>query len=227
MSSDAAHSPPLDMIELVALYGGRTDLHEGHERWWITDPDSAAEDAAGEAGLVETRRLFQMRRPLPLDPLPDVIETRAFDPDRDVDAWLAINNAAFSWHPEQGHWTAAMLEARMSEPWFDPEGFRIADVDGAMAGFCWTKVHADQDPALGEIYVVAIDPARRGTGLGSAMTVAGLDWLWTERRTPIGMLYVEHDNHAALAVYGRLGFAVESAEVAYEPADAHLPFGSA
>ncbi|MFN8053391.1 MAG: mycothiol synthase [Acidimicrobiales bacterium] len=197
---------------------------DGADRWWVTDPDDAARAAAAERGLVATRRLFQMRRPLPLgstDPIVSdpVVPTRAFDPDRDVDDWLAINNAAFSWHPEQGGWTRATLEARMQEPWFDLEGFRIGTdaSTGAMTGFCWTKVHADHDPVLGEIYVIAVAPAHAGRGLGRALTIAGLDWLWRERRTPVGMLYVEADNDRALATYRHLGFEVHATDVLFTP----------
>ena len=108
----------------------------------------------------------------------------------------------------------------MAEPWFDLDDFRIADLDGTMAGFCWTKVHPETatEPRLGEIYVIAVAPARVGTGLGTALTVAGLDWLWTRRHTPVGMLYVESDNDRALATYRRLGFRIHSTDVAFEPA---------
>lgn len=220
------HPTEAELADAIERHGGRLDESQGQPRWWITDPSSAAEDTAAHIGLAEHRRLFQMRRPLPLDltPVddaepPPTLDTRAFDPSRDVDTWLAINNAAFSWHPEQGGWTRETLEARMAEPWFDLDDFRIADLDGTMAGFCWTKVHPETatEPRLGEIYVIAVAPARVGTGLGTALTVAGLDWLWARRHTPVGMLYVESDNDRALATYRRLGFRIHSTDVAFEP----------
>ena len=174
------HPTEAELADAIERHGGRLDESQGQPRWWITDPSSAAEDTAAHIGLAEHRRLFQMRRPLPLDltPVddaepPPTLDTRAFDPDRDADTWLAINNAAFSWHPEQGGWTRETLEARMAEPWFDLDDFRIADLDGTMAGFCWTKVHPETatEPRLGEIYVIAVAPARVGTGLGTALWV--------------------------------------------------------
>ena len=209
-------NPGQALTDAAEQHGGRVDRHGDHDRWWVTDPDSSVEDAAAHLGLVETRRLHQMRRPLPADG--DPTPTRAFDPDTDADAWLAINNAAFAWHPDQGGWTRADLDARMAEPWFDADGFRIAtDADGTMTGFCWTKVHTEEDPPAGEIYVIAVAPAHVGEGLGTGLTLAGLDWLWTHRHTPVGLLYVEAENTRALATYRRIGFEVAATDVAFEP----------
>ena len=55
------------------------------------------------------------------------------------------------------------LAARMAEPWFDPAGLLVADTGTRARGFHWTKQH---DADLGEVYVVAIDPAAQGQGLG-------------------------------------------------------------
>jgi mycothiol synthase len=185
-------------------------------RWWVhgTEPRHAA--VAADAGLEPVRRLFQMRCPLPLAETTDV-STRAFRPGADDDAWLEVNNRAFSWHPEQGGWTAEVLAGRMAEPWFDPEGFLLHEEDGRLVGFCWTKVHpaTDVDPALGEIYVIAVDPDVVGRGLGRAMTVAGLQHL-AGRGLTVGMLYVESDNTPAVGLYEALGFTVHQTDTAFD-----------
>ena len=161
-----------------------------------------------------------MTRPLPFDSSearPAPADTRAFRPGEDDDAWLAVNNEAFGWHPDQGGWTPDDLRDRIAEPGFDAEDFRIATSDGAMTGFCWTKVHRELDPPVGEIFVIAVAPGRAPRGHGSALVVAGLESLWVRHRTPIGMLYVESTNERAIATYERLGFAVEHTRVQFGP----------
>lgn len=213
----------MDPAEIADRLGARLENHDGHPRWWVSAASPALDASvlatAGALGLARTRQMYQLRRALPLErelvASVDAIATRAFRPGEDDDAWIAVNNAAFRNHPDQGGWTTAQLSARMAEPWFDPDGFRITQSDGHIAGFCWTKVH-DTDPPMGEIFVIGADPTHQGRGLGASLTVAGLDWLWTHRHTPIAMLYVEADNDAALRLYRRLGFATHHFDVCFE-----------
>ncbi|HWH00275.1 MAG TPA: GNAT family N-acetyltransferase, partial [Pilimelia sp.] len=110
-------------------------------------------------------------------------------------------------------------------PWFDPAGFLLAvrEADDALVGFHWTKVHGAAGaaaapagtPAIGEVYVVGVDPAAHGTGLGTALTLAGLRHLRARGLTR-AMLYVDEDNTAADRLYARLGFARHSADVQYQ-----------
>jgi mycothiol synthase len=130
------------------------------------------------------------------------VTLRSFVPGRDEDAWLALNAAAFAHHPEQGRWTHGDLAARMAEDWFDPAGFLLAERDGALVGFHWTKVHPD---GRGEVYVLGVDPAAQGLGLGATLLLAGLRHL-AARGCPSVLLYVDDDNRGALHLYERYGF---------------------
>lgn len=188
--------------------------------WLVQGPTAAHDDLALAHGLKPGRRLLQMRRALPTG-IPFDIATRSFEPDRDSAEWVRVNARAFAWNPEQGSWTEDNLRARIEEPWFDPDGFLIHDrtaPDGALrlAGFCWTKVHVATaaSPALGEIYVIAVDPDFHGLGLGRALTLAGLDSL-ARRGITIGMLFVDADNTAAVTLYDKLGFIVHRTDCLY------------
>jgi mycothiol synthase len=186
--------------------GGRVD-------WWVFAPTPAHEELAAAIGLRPERRLTQMRRSLPTEERP-AIETRPFVPGDDEDAWLAVNNRAFAAHREQGGWDRETLELREHEPWFDPAGFLLHEREGRLAGFCWTKLHIDHDPPLGEIYVIGVDPDFQGLGLGKQLTLAGLDSI-AARGVADGMLYVDADNTAGVRLYDGLGFTVHRTDRAY------------
>ncbi len=186
---------------------------------WIDHPDHAetpgidaapAETALGRdlaaLGLTFERDLYRMERSLPMDQ-PSGIETRSFVVGQDEQAWVEVNNRAFSWHREQGGWTLEQVAERQAEPWFDADGFRVYDIDGHIAAYCWTKVHADEDPPVGEVYVIAVDPQHHGRGLGRALTLAGYEHL-TEAGLTRAMLYVDADNTPAVTLYLDLGLEV-------------------
>jgi mycothiol synthase len=191
--------------EVAARADGRT------LRIWAHGDLPAAAGLAASAGFERFRALWQMRRSLRegLDrpQFPPGRTLRTFVPGRDEDEWLSLNGRAFAGHPEQGAWTRHDLELREREPWFDPAGFFVAERDGAMAGFHWTKVHAPEgeDGPLGEVYVVGVDPGEQGTGLGRALTLAGLHYL-RGLGLDQAMLYVDEENAPAIRMYQRLGF---------------------
>jgi mycothiol synthase len=155
-----------------------------------------------------------MRRPStePLPPLDDSVSIRAFRPGDEPEI-LRVNAAAFAQHPEQGGMDAEDLAARMAEPWFDPGGLLLAERDGRLVGFHWTKQHSTE---LGEVYVVSVAPEAQGGGLGRLLTLAGLHHL-ADGGARETLLYVESDNAPAVAVYRRLGFT-------HAPSDTHVMY---
>jgi mycothiol synthase len=186
--------------------------HDGRLRLWAHGKGSETAKLARAMAFTPMRELWQLRRPLS-EPLPDPavpegVTVRTFRPGEDDDAWVALNARAFASHPEQGRLTIEDLHERMAEPWFDPAGFFVAERDGHMVGFHWTKVHpagAQADDPVGEVYVVGVDPDAHGGGLGKALTLAGLHHLRDTGLRSV-LLYVDADNEAAVRLYTRLGF---------------------
>lgn len=199
---------------LRAALGEIGHLGGGHVHLWVPKPTPDTDAMAEAAGLARGRDLYQMRRPLPIDDDHTRVAVRPFVPGIDEAAWLVVNNRAFAAHPEQGNWTLDTLLEREAEPWFDPPGFLLHERDGRLAASCWTKVHGDVVPALGEIYVISVDPDFQGLGLGHALVLAGLDHLSAAGLT-VAMLYVDAGNDTAVALYRRLGFTVDHVDRAY------------
>ncbi len=191
------------------------DLAGGRLRVWAHGDHPAAAALAASFDFERARSLWQMRRslsdPLPAYHLPEGVRLRTFVPGQDEEAWLTVNAAAFAHHPEQGAWTRDDLMVRERESWFDPAGFFLAVRDDRLAGFHWTKV---DDSGLGEVYVVGVDPAEQGTGLGRALTVAGLTHLRSRGLAQV-MLYVDEANPAAIRLYESLGFTRWDVDVMY------------
>jgi mycothiol synthase len=183
---------------------------------WSHNDHPAAAVLAERHGLRRARELWVMRRPssepLPEVVVPDGLTVRGYR-DADRDEVLRVNAAAFAHHPEQGAMDAEDLAARMAEEWYDPAGLLVADRGDRLLGFHWTK---QQSAELGEVYVVAIDPAAQGQGLGRVLTLAGLHHLAGLGVDEV-LLYVESDNSPAVHVYAGLGFT-------HADADTHVQY---
>jgi mycothiol synthase len=92
-----------------------------------------------------------------------------------------------------------------------------------MIGSTWTKIHgalthdhggSHDHPAIGEIYITAVDPAFSGNGLGRALTITALNYLKYQGLND-AMLYVDFDNIRALKLYKSLGFTVSGKDILY------------
>jgi mycothiol synthase len=155
------------------------------------------------------RHILKIHRSLQ-GPIPDfnnglVIEH--FNPSEHKQAWLDLNNKIFINHPDQGNWMMQDLENRMAETWFDPTGFFLAVENKQLVGTCWTKIHHDlvNQAPVGELYVVGVDPDYMGRGIGRAVSIAALNYLYGKGIRD-AMLYVDADNEKGLRLYESLGF---------------------
>ena len=191
-------------------------VHNSRLRLWAHGELAMAHALADNLGFNKARELWQMCRSLlaslPKIELPADVTIREFVVGQDEETWLTLNAQVFADHPEQGQLSKSDLAIRMNEAWFDPQGFLVAEKNGAMVGFHWTKIHgghrhgSDHSHAeVGEIYVLGVAPSERGTGLSRALTVRGLEYL-RDQGLNAAMLYVDADNASAIGLYESVGF---------------------
>ena len=220
-------------LGLTLLRALITEAGDRPLRLWAHGDLPAAARLAAAAGFQRVRALWLMRRPLsaPLaEPeLAEGITVRTFAVGRDEEAWLDLNARAFARHPEQGAWLRDDLDQREREPWFDPAGFFLAERAGKLAGFHWTKIHGRSGAGsshahepIGEVYVVGVDPAERGTGLGRALTLIGLRYLHAQGLSR-AMLYVDASNTPAIKLYESLDFTHQDTDVMFSNATQTTP----
>jgi mycothiol synthase len=151
---------------------------------------------------------------------------RTFIPTLDNQAFLSLNNKVFANYPDQGGWSEDDLNVRLNEDWFEKEGFFVAEDKRELIGFCWTKIHGahthshngpDVDhghDAIGEIYVLAVNPDYKGKGVGRDLTITGLNYLKYQGLSNV-MLYVGVENKPAFNLYKSLGFKEFGSDVMY------------
>jgi mycothiol synthase len=198
-------------------------------RLWVHGEQELAHNLAASFNFEKIRTVLQMSKLLtdiqPLPVLANEIIIRSFLPGIDSDAWLELNNKVFKDHPEQGGWQLSDLNHRLSEEWFDEKGFFIVEKNKQVIASTWTKVHGEHShdhdgeashahPAIGEIYITAVDPEYAGLGIGKALTITALNYLKYQGLTD-AMLYVDFDNKAALSLYDSLGFKLSSKDILY------------
>lgn len=192
---------------------------------WVHRVVRADQTLAFELGFDIQRELAFMTRPLDERPTaptpPDDVVLRPYRGDQDDQAFLAVNNAAFAGHPENGGWSVADFAERRQRDWFEPADLLMAWRDDDLVGFHWTKWHgheSDEVPAhepVGEVYVLAVDPAHQGKGLGRILLDSGVRHLY-ERGCRQAILYVDCASTGAVHLYESAGFTHEYRDVCYQ-----------
>ena len=196
-------------------------------RLWVHGENLPANNLATSFNFEKIRTVLQMQKILtqiqPLPALDPKIVIRSFLPGLDSSNWLSLNNKVFKDHPEQSDWQLSDLNHRINEEWFDEKGFFIATIGDQLIGSTWTKIHgalthdhggSHDHPAMGEIYITAVDPDHSGIGLGRALTMTALNYLKYQGLND-AMLYVDFNNSKALKLYNKLGFTESGKDILY------------
>ncbi|GAA1799133.1 mycothiol synthase [Leucobacter iarius] len=196
----------------------------GELRAWVHGSNPAAEALLGAAGFAPVRSLHLMTLDparLPQDSPDPAAPIRAAgfaSPATDpADAAqlaerVRVNARAFADHPEQGAMTADDFALLAREPWFAADDVLLAadaSLPGApLAGFAWVKTVRGGGEVECELYVLGVDPAYAGRGLGRALLDATLARMAAHRPHRVS-LYVDGTNERAIRLYERAGFALE------------------
>lgn len=194
----------------VAGHGG------GCLRTWAYT-HGAPDALADKLGMDIRRQVRYQQRPLTAPPAPGAVpgvRLRTLRRD-EAGAWLALSNAAFDGHPENGGWTADDLGWRLAAPWTSLDRFVVAvdaGTDELLAGV-WTKVESGSTE--GELYVVAVRPDQAGRGLGRLVVRHALQVL-AAHGLATASLYVDSTNTAALALYASAGFGTRHTDRCFE-----------
>jgi mycothiol synthase len=159
-------------------------------------------EAARRLGYIQIRAVVRMAGPLPeqISGTAPGVTIGAMVPS-DIGGIVAVNNRAFLDHPEQGAMTEEGFASLADHPWFNPDGVLVAKAGEHVAGFCITKREGGR---IGEIVVIAVDPAHQHSGIGRDLVQAGSGVLRKGRAQTL-TLWVDSSNDAAIRLYASLG----------------------
>lgn len=95
----------------------------------------------------------------------------------------------------------------------------VAEVDGAVAGYCYAGVEPlswkELRDQAGFIHDLALEPQARRRGAGRALVAAAVEW-FRERRLPRVMLWTSTQNAAARELFVTAGFRPTMTEMTME-----------
>jgi ribosomal-protein-alanine acetyltransferase len=123
------------------------------------------------------------------------ISIRAASPN-DLDAIFALEQAVFS----ADRLSRRSLRAFIQSP---NRPLLVAMLEGSLAGYALVALR--EGSAAARLYSIAVDPSRGRRGVGRALMAASERYTAAHGRQSL-RLEVRSDNHAAIALYERLGF---------------------
>ena len=181
--------------------------------FWAFRPGQV--DAAGRLGYDQARAVLRMSGPMPTAALGSVPGI-SIEPMTgcDIDAIVGVNNRAFANHREQGSMTVDGFRLLMTLAWFNPARVYVARSGERIVGFCVTK---HEEHAVGEVYLLAVDPDHAGSGIGRALAHRGFAEL-ADRGAVTAQAWVDATNQPAVGLYQTMGLAEDFRNREFVPA---------
>ncbi|MCL2783971.1 MAG: mycothiol synthase [Propionibacteriaceae bacterium] len=191
-----------------------TQIDPDTELWSFGDCDAARGFCAKHRyEQVRALLILEAHAPFPIKAASTQFTITTFRDD-DLDDLVALHSKAFSHHPEQASWTKDDFRRRFDSDWFDPHGLFIAWHSQTMVGFLWTKQLND----TGEIYILGVDPAREGAGLGRQLLEHSLKY-FQQRGINSVRLWVDQAETRAQILYQSSGFSLVRKDLRYRYVD--------
>lgn len=173
-------------------------------------------EAAGYRYITSFRRMgieFAVRAPVP-PRWPDGVRPRALDAEADAPALWELVEAGFAAVPS---WQAGTLAGFRAEHLgasdLDRELTVVAEAGDRPVGVA--LVHRDEGEPEAFVGLLAVDPAAKGRGVGSALLAHALT-RGRDAGLARGVLWVDAANPRALALYERAGMAQTGEAARYE-----------
>lgn len=181
--------------------------------FWAFRPGQV--DAAGRLGYNQARDVLRMSGPMP-SVAPGSVSGISIGPmtERDIDAIVGVNNRAFANHREQGSMTANGFRSLMALSWFDPAGVHVARSGERIVGFCVTK---HEEHAVGEVYLLAVNPDQAGSGIGRALAQRSFAGS-ADRGAVTARAWVDATNEPAVGLYRAMGLTEDFRNREFVPA---------
>jgi mycothiol synthase len=158
---------------------------------------------------------------LPPVMLPAGIRLRTFDPGRDLETVLHVDNAAFRNHWNHVDASLAEFQPRVESPHFRPELWFLAEeAGGEVVGLALNEINSERSARTGRqegyIYSLAVLRAYRRQGLGTALLAQSLHAL-KQAGMEVAELGADTENlTGAMRIYERMGFRVRRKGIAYQ-----------
>jgi ribosomal protein S18 acetylase RimI-like enzyme len=157
------------------------------------------------------RMVRSLADPIPAPDLPPGFTIRPLAGEKEIEAYVALHQAAFSTR----NMTVDHRRAIMRAPGYLPEMDLVAIApDGTLAALCVCQItqelYQNSSRSLGWTDPVATHPSYRRLGLARALLLTGLDLL-RERGLVTGQLTTNSDNTAMMRLASETGFCVASA----------------